>query len=133
VNPSNLDVMIEHPLLDPVTFELVVNRNLSASWYKQVPDLELSSRLGSIRLALDQLDYVFLMRLLNENMGEGGGGKAEAISGGETAAVDREGSAAIGGPAVHTAIMFTFSMESFVVSLHPGGYNEVCQKKIAKP
>lgn len=128
MKPIGLQVIREQPLLDPVTFNLDVNRNLSAAWYREVPDLELSSRLGKIQLALHHLDYVFLLSVLEENIGQNDGGGEKAVA--PSVPADREASAAA--PAVHTAIMFTFSMDSFILSLHPGGCSTVCKKTMKK-
>lgn len=35
-------------LLNPTSFALLIKRNLSASWYKKLPELDISGRLNSI-------------------------------------------------------------------------------------
>ena len=35
-------------MLDPTSFALIIKRNLSAGWYKELPELDVSGRLKSI-------------------------------------------------------------------------------------
>lgn len=35
-------------ILNPTTFALIIKRNLSAGWYKEVAELDISGRLKSI-------------------------------------------------------------------------------------
>lgn len=35
-------------ILDPTSFALIIKRNLSSSWYKEIPELDVSGRLNSI-------------------------------------------------------------------------------------
>ncbi|CAH1965913.1 unnamed protein product [Acanthoscelides obtectus] len=65
------DVANECNLLEPVTFNLNVKRNLSLSWYKDIPDLDISGDIKMIRLKLGQIDYQLLMSILNGNLAEG--------------------------------------------------------------
>lgn len=58
-------------ILNPTTFALIIKRNLSASWYKDVPELDVSGRLKSIVINLMADDYHLLMSILNRNMNEG--------------------------------------------------------------
>jgi len=37
-------------ILNPTSFALIIQRNLSASWYKDRPELEVSGRLKSIEV-----------------------------------------------------------------------------------
>ncbi|KAJ4449971.1 hypothetical protein ANN_01378 [Periplaneta americana] len=45
------EVVNESLILQPITFGLLVLRNLSAGWYKEIPDLDLSGRLESINFS----------------------------------------------------------------------------------
>ncbi|XP_037949404.1 vacuolar protein sorting-associated protein 13 [Teleopsis dalmanni] len=58
-------------ILDPVSFTLDVKRNLSFSWYKELPEINLAGRLKSITLNLFKDDYTLVMSILNQNMTEG--------------------------------------------------------------
>ena len=57
-------------LLQPVSFTLLVNRNLSTAWFVSIPDIEMSGRLERIELLLSQEDYAMILRVLEENLGE---------------------------------------------------------------
>lgn len=35
-------------ILDPTSFALIIKRNLSSGWYKEIPELDISGRLKSI-------------------------------------------------------------------------------------
>lgn len=39
-------------ILNPTTFALIIKRNLSASWYKEAPELDVSGRLKSIEVGI---------------------------------------------------------------------------------
>ncbi|XP_039076232.1 vacuolar protein sorting-associated protein 13C isoform X2 [Hyaena hyaena] len=64
---------ISHPdvqLLHPTNLEFSVNRNLAASWYHQVPVVEIKGHLESMNVNLNQEDLNLLFRILAENLGE---------------------------------------------------------------
>uniref|UniRef100_A0A8C3YAK4 Vacuolar protein sorting 13 homolog A n=1 Tax=Catharus ustulatus TaxID=91951 RepID=A0A8C3YAK4_CATUS len=63
----------EVQLLQPVSLEVAVERNLAAAWYNEVPDIEISGRLKPMNLILSQEDITTILRTLNENAGEGSG------------------------------------------------------------
>jgi vacuolar protein sorting-associated protein 13A/C len=46
------EVINESLILQPITFGLLMLRNLSAGWYKEVPDIDLSGRLESINVSI---------------------------------------------------------------------------------
>ncbi|XP_037905174.1 vacuolar protein sorting-associated protein 13 isoform X4 [Hermetia illucens] len=58
-------------ILDPLSISLIVNRNLTASWYKEHPELDVSGRLHTIELNLFVGDYVLLMSIMSKNLTEG--------------------------------------------------------------
>lgn len=37
-------------ILDPVSCALIVKRNLSSTWYKEVPEMDISGHLKSIEV-----------------------------------------------------------------------------------
>ena len=57
-------------LLQPVSFTLLLKRNLSTSWFRSVPDIDMSGRMNKINLLLSQEDYAMFMNVLSENLGE---------------------------------------------------------------
>jgi vacuolar protein sorting-associated protein 13A/C len=46
-----MEVINESLILQPITFGLLMLRNLSAGWYKEIPDIDLSGRLHSINVS----------------------------------------------------------------------------------
>ncbi|GAB0096265.1 Vacuolar protein sorting-associated protein 13 [Sergentomyia squamirostris] len=58
-------------ILTPTTFSLNIIRNLSASWYKDKPDIEISGKMNSIVINCSANDYKLLMDILSKNMSEG--------------------------------------------------------------
>ncbi|KAI2662683.1 Vacuolar protein sorting-associated protein 13C [Labeo rohita] len=64
---AHLDVEI----LEPINLELLVKRNLAATWYSKIPGMEVNGVLMSMNMALGQEDVGVLMRILAENIGEG--------------------------------------------------------------
>ncbi|XP_072517256.1 intermembrane lipid transfer protein VPS13C isoform X4 [Salminus brasiliensis] len=61
----------EFELLQPINLELFVKRNLGASWFTEIPGVEVKGVLKSMNLALGQEDLVVMMSILAENIGEG--------------------------------------------------------------
>ncbi|XP_066503943.1 intermembrane lipid transfer protein VPS13C isoform X2 [Hoplias malabaricus] len=61
----------EMELLQPINLELLVKRNLGASWFPKIPGVEVKGVLKSLNIALGQEDLGVLMRILAENIGEG--------------------------------------------------------------
>ncbi|XP_070507341.1 intermembrane lipid transfer protein Vps13 isoform X3 [Chironomus tepperi] len=58
-------------VLKPTSFTLVIKRNLTSSWYKDHPDMEISGRLYAIELNVIAQDYQVIMQILEKNMTEG--------------------------------------------------------------
>ncbi|KAM9860925.1 intermembrane lipid transfer protein VPS13C [Aulostomus maculatus] len=59
-------------LLEPVNLHLSINRNLAASWYKEMAAIEIDGDLKPMKVALSQDDLTVLLRILTENLGEAG-------------------------------------------------------------
>lgn len=57
-------------LLEPVTFTLLMKRNLSTAWFTSIPDIEMSGRLNKINLLLSKEDYATILKVLEQNLGE---------------------------------------------------------------
>uniref|UniRef100_A0A671MWF0 Vacuolar protein sorting-associated protein 13C-like n=1 Tax=Sinocyclocheilus anshuiensis TaxID=1608454 RepID=A0A671MWF0_9TELE len=64
---AHLDVEI----LKPINLELLLKRNLAATWYNKIPGMEVNGVLMSMDMALGHEDFGVLMRILAENIGEG--------------------------------------------------------------
>ncbi|KAK9971624.1 hypothetical protein ABG768_024979 [Culter alburnus] len=77
---AHLDIEI----LEPINLELLVKRNLAATWYNKIPGVEVKGVLMSMNMALGQEDFGVLMRILAENIGEG----SRTVEGTKTPAKD---------------------------------------------
>lgn len=45
---GNDDLRHDENILNPTSFALIIKRNLSSGWYKEIPELDISGRLKSI-------------------------------------------------------------------------------------
>ncbi|XP_044002668.1 vacuolar protein sorting-associated protein 13 isoform X3 [Aphidius gifuensis] len=70
INIDNFTMENEVLLLQPVSFTLLMKRNLSTSWFTSIPDIEMYGRLKAIELLLSHADYVMMLKVLEENLGE---------------------------------------------------------------
>ncbi|KAM3927460.1 intermembrane lipid transfer protein VPS13C isoform 2-T2 [Leptodactylus fuscus] len=70
---AQMDIQILHP----INLCLSVNRNLAASWYHDIPGLEVKGHLDSMDVWLSQEDLSVLFNVLVENLGEGKGGTGQ--------------------------------------------------------
>lgn len=57
-------------LLEPVSFTLLIKRNLSTAWFTSIPDIDMSGRLNKINVLISKEDYVTALKVLEENLGE---------------------------------------------------------------
>ncbi|XP_029354917.1 vacuolar protein sorting-associated protein 13C isoform X2 [Echeneis naucrates] len=64
---SRLDIEI----LQPINTELLVTRNLAASWFTKIPAVQIQGVLRSLNMSLGEEDLSVLMKILVENIGEG--------------------------------------------------------------
>ncbi|XP_064209296.1 vacuolar protein sorting-associated protein 13A [Anguilla rostrata] len=60
----------EMQLLKPVNLDLSIRRNLSASWYHSIPDIEITARLKPMSMVLSQEDMTVVLKTLSENLSE---------------------------------------------------------------
>ncbi|KAJ8005978.1 hypothetical protein DPEC_G00123500 [Dallia pectoralis] len=60
----------EIQLLEPVNLDLSIHRNLSSSWYHNIPDIKISAHLKPMNLILGQDDMTVVLRTLSENLSE---------------------------------------------------------------
>uniref|UniRef100_A0A3Q3JJ33 Vacuolar protein sorting 13 homolog C n=1 Tax=Monopterus albus TaxID=43700 RepID=A0A3Q3JJ33_MONAL len=58
-------------ILQPINLELLVTRNLAASWFTNVPAVQVQGVLRSLSMSLGEEDLSVLMKTLVENIGEG--------------------------------------------------------------
>ncbi|KAG8576312.1 hypothetical protein GDO81_009827 [Engystomops pustulosus] len=65
-------------ILHPINLCLSVNRNLAATWYHDIPVLELKGHLNTMDVWLSQEDLSVLFNVLVENLGEGRAATADS-------------------------------------------------------
>ncbi|XP_035388992.1 vacuolar protein sorting-associated protein 13C isoform X4 [Electrophorus electricus] len=65
------DPQADIQILQPVNLELLVKRNLAASWFTKIPGVEVKGGLKSMNIVLGQEDLSVLMGILAENISEG--------------------------------------------------------------
>ncbi|XP_072235878.1 intermembrane lipid transfer protein VPS13C isoform X2 [Leuresthes tenuis] len=58
-------------ILQPINLELLVTRNLAASWFSKLPGVQVQGVLRSLNVSLTEEDIGVLMKILQENIGEG--------------------------------------------------------------
>lgn len=46
------DLKHDDNILNPTSFALIIKRNLSSGWYKEIPELDISGRLKSIVVSI---------------------------------------------------------------------------------
>lgn len=51
---DNNDLKHHENILNPTSFALIIKRNLSSAWYKEIPELDISGRLKSIVVSASQ-------------------------------------------------------------------------------
>ncbi|KAM4036143.1 intermembrane lipid transfer protein VPS13C isoform 3-T3 [Anomaloglossus baeobatrachus] len=61
----------DEQILQPINLSLSVNRNLAATWYHEIPVLEVNGHLNTMELWLSQEDLNVIFSVLVENLGEG--------------------------------------------------------------
>ncbi|XP_066591225.1 intermembrane lipid transfer protein Vps13 isoform X2 [Prorops nasuta] len=134
----------EVTLLEPVSFILLMKRNLSTAWFTSIPDIDMSGRLNKINLLLSQEDYAMIMKVLEGNLGESiddpkpvsieiekrrsGSMQKRSISTKKEVQADicgvRESCEVVEHQEqkhIHTSIKFEFIMDSLVINLFTGG------------
>ncbi|XP_014471667.1 PREDICTED: vacuolar protein sorting-associated protein 13C isoform X2 [Dinoponera quadriceps] len=126
-------------LLEPVTFTLLMKRNLSTAWFTSIPDIEMSGRLNRINLLLSKEDYATILKVVEQNLSETFEEDAKVAQpalpaikpeqGGEIQPAYRYEADASREPRTtdtqqlhaHTSVKFEFIMDSLVINLYTGG------------
>ncbi|XP_076183155.1 vacuolar protein sorting 13C isoform X2 [Ptiloglossa arizonensis] len=141
LNMETFVVENEILLLEPVSFTLLIKRNLSTAWFTSIPDIDMSGRLNKINVLISKEDYVTALKVLEENLGEivedtksvqniGQTEKKlevevlqhhETDKFGGTAIINSEDTDFQEQVHIHTSIKFEFVMDSLVISLFTGG------------
>ncbi|XP_067654011.1 intermembrane lipid transfer protein VPS13A-like isoform X3 [Haliotis asinina] len=147
-------VQAEVLLLEPVTISVFVNRNLSAAWYHDKPDIDLGGTLEALTVKLSQGDFTMAMSVLNDNLSEGQS-QAQTAAKTEVAAVEpavqaSQTSTTAAAPGsvpqtqastepptqlVYTKMKFNFQIKSVSLTLYSGESKlttGVCQREAIK-
>lgn len=58
IQEAGIDDGLKHGdnILNPTSFALIIKRNLSSGWYKEIPELDFSGRLKSIVVSIINCD-----------------------------------------------------------------------------
>ncbi|XP_020707369.2 intermembrane lipid transfer protein Vps13 isoform X2 [Athalia rosae] len=146
LNTSDFVADNEVLLLQPVSFTLVIKRNLSTAWFTSIPDIDMSGRLNKIELLISQEDYGMMMKVLSENLGETIDDPAPDVAtiSKNVAVEDWNRHQSIkpdlevmrhskvkefkDSKQIHTVMKFEFIMDSLVVSLYTGGSKTLASK-----
>ncbi|XP_025156985.1 vacuolar protein sorting-associated protein 13 isoform X1 [Harpegnathos saltator] len=128
-------------LLEPVTFTLLMKRNLSTAWFTSIPDIEMSGRLNRINLLLSKEDYATILKVVEQNLSETFENAKPAQSALPAVKSEHSGELEIQ-PAyryeadasreprttdtqqqlhAHTSVKFEFIMDSLMINLYTGG------------
>ncbi|XP_062947628.1 intermembrane lipid transfer protein VPS13C isoform X2 [Cynocephalus volans] len=78
-------------ILEPVNMLLSIQRNLSVTWYVQIPGMEIKGKLKPMQVALSEDDLTVLMKILLENLGEASSQPSPTQSVQEALKVRKEG------------------------------------------
>ncbi|TRY91754.1 hypothetical protein DNTS_026184, partial [Danionella cerebrum] len=93
----------EIQLLKPVNMDLSIKRNLSASWYHSIPDVQIKAHLKPMSLILSQEDLTVVLKTLSENLSETSEVPLDPISSEKADTVSSKDSQGSGGNTVVTA------------------------------
>lgn len=93
----------EIQLLKPVNMDLSIKRNLAASWYHSIPDIQINAHLKPMSLILSQEDLTIVLKTLSENLSETSGDPPAPSSADKGDTVSTKDSLSSGGNTVVTA------------------------------
>lgn len=140
LNVEKFAIENEILLLEPVSFTLLIKRNLSTAWFTSVPDIDMSGRLNKINILISKEDYATAMKVLEKNLGETAEDKKFTASVNQSekklevevlhhqsdkfiraTAEDTEDANLQEQVHIHTSVKFEFVMDSLVITLFTGG------------
>ncbi|XP_065808670.1 intermembrane lipid transfer protein VPS13C isoform X5 [Labrus bergylta] len=58
-------------ILKPINLELLITRNLAASWFTKIPGVKVQGVIHSLNMSLGEEDLGVLMKIMVENIGDG--------------------------------------------------------------
>ncbi|KAF7282566.1 hypothetical protein GWI33_002356 [Rhynchophorus ferrugineus] len=128
-------ILEENNILEPINLELKIMRNLSASWYNAIPDVDISGKIKAISLHVSQADYNMIMSVLSENLQEGkveaapADTKITSLSSVTTKATLESGAIVCTRDEItdakskaHIFLQFNFTMDQLILNLYSGGF-----------
>ncbi|XP_051510128.1 intermembrane lipid transfer protein VPS13A-like isoform X3 [Myxocyprinus asiaticus] len=129
----------ELQLLKPVNMDLSIKRNLSASWYHSIPDIQISAHLKPMSLILSQEDLTIVLKTLSENLSETSDDLPASSSSEKEDTVSTKDSQSSGGNTVVTAavveghktgklkttLKLNFKFDSMTLVLYSPDTNEI--------
>ncbi|KAG9489635.1 hypothetical protein GDO78_005537 [Eleutherodactylus coqui] len=132
----------ELELLQPVNLLVSVQRNLSSSWYSQIPAIQIDGDLKPMQIALSQDDLTILMSVLFENLAETPSLPSAPPSSGTVQRVIRETSVPIqqtektdsefpedsSNETIAVTLKFGFNFESLSIVLYNNDNSKVASK-----
>ncbi|CAD6244856.1 GSCOCG00013505001-RA-CDS [Cotesia congregata] len=128
---ENFQMENEILLLQPVSFGLLIKRNLS-SWYTSIPDIDMYGRLKQIEVLLSKQDYAMILKVLEENLNESDESPGQKETARERKDIQRTNAREVdvhiterqtseGQKSARASVKFEFIMDSFVINLFTGG------------
>ncbi|KAK9299464.1 hypothetical protein QLX08_007488 [Tetragonisca angustula] len=152
LNVKKFAIENEILLLEPVSFTLLIKRNLSTAWFTSVPDIDMSGRLNKINILISKEDYATAMKVLEKNLGETAEDKKFTASVNQSekklevevlqhhqsdkfiraTAEGTEDANLQEQVHIHTSIKFEFVMDSLVITLFTGG-SKMSQSSLLHP
>ncbi|XP_042203320.1 vacuolar protein sorting-associated protein 13-like isoform X2 [Homarus americanus] len=60
----------EYELLQPISLTILICRNLTISWHKQRPEIDIQAKVAPIKVCLSEEDLLVTLTVLQDNLGE---------------------------------------------------------------
>ncbi|EJW79468.1 hypothetical protein WUBG_09623 [Wuchereria bancrofti] len=71
LSEKDVEVLSTCQVLKPITFSLLIYRNLSFEWYKTAPQMLVDAHLPIIEISMTEEDYATILKTLSGNLAEG--------------------------------------------------------------
>ncbi|VIO96842.1 Uncharacterized protein BM_BM5678 [Brugia malayi] len=71
LSEKDAEVLSTCQILKPITFSLLIYRNLSFEWYKTAPQMLVDAHLPIIEIGMTEEDYATILKTLSGNLAEG--------------------------------------------------------------
>ncbi|KAL3998071.1 N-terminal region of Chorein a TM vesicle-mediated sorter family protein [Acanthocheilonema viteae] len=71
LSEEDIQILSTCQILKPITFSLLVYRNLSFEWYKTAPQMLVDAHLPIIEMGMTEEDYATILKTLSGNLAEG--------------------------------------------------------------